>query len=531
MYKEVGINTISSLLKFNRTVAENANIATLVKYLYLFVDINEEDPSHNTYVCTLLCNLPNLQHFSPQGSRCYAPLTDALLDSKLNSLISMGCDDMVPFSNDYITCALLLKDRLKILTLAGEGALFYRLYNKLHQFKKVEAVILRGVSTNIMEKLDTIVEKCTSIQFLDVTFDEAILQNDRPTTLLYTPRSTIDTLVINGRNMPHQSLLLYIMHKFQNLKNLEIHISDSIKVVDISTLRRFAIYAGKIKDLSICSISTDIESICDGVGSYWEALHAQNSGALVKLSIHQSLTTDANFSIWHNEVTSINFPFSNYNFRDMDLFVKYGGYVDSLYITGFTGESMIEGNPEESVRLLENLIASSVMFCGQLCKLTIKDGYINRTDRNIVFKTAYLHELNFTNCSFGDRAIDTVFGGVNQINVLKLRECQYRDQRNNEMPLTRINLPNTMIGSLSLENRTNTTYEPRPIFVLISRFAKEGPECVETSYMYDFEMDHDGCLKVSDNLEYSQSPHFYISCQSITSLKVNYNGHSLSLSN
>lgn len=547
LYKRVAINSVSDLSIFARKITEDKNKAAAVKILRIRVAIDEENPTQRACVRTLFWNLPNLQFYHP-NSPSYVPLMDALLDSKLNSLRFIGNGPEDNFTNDYVTCALLLKSRLQSLILVGEGALFHRLYDKLDQFKNVKEIAYFGAPTNLLEKLDAIVEKCTSVQGLSVgilntnsqTDEQTTIVSERDIPMLYTPRSTVSSLSIKDRSntaertMLHQNLLLYIMHKYPNLIHLKVEAKRGIEVIDISLLKRFAIYASKIDDLHIGTIATDVQWISDGFGSYWEAMRTQKPGVSRLLSINRSPSSSRAFLRIYPQMnrTTIYFPFSNYNFRDMDLFVRYGDHFDYLQISGFTKLSMIQGNPEEGIRLLENLIASSIKFCGQLRQLFVHDAYMNRTGSRMVSKTSHLTKLQFSKCSLGYGAISSVFGAINQINVLQLSECQYRDQSNQETPFININLPNTRIGSLFFSSDYSS--RPRYIFVLISRFANESRNCVDTYYIYDFQRDTDCCLKVTDNTVYYNEdcvglPHLHISCRSISSLEMRYDEHILRL--
>lgn len=533
VYREVVIRSISALSKFNRTIVMNANTANMVRKVNLRMVIDEENPEDIAHIYTLLYNLPKLQHFISTWPPCLTAIMDALLDSKLNDLITLGDFVENDFSNDYVTCTLLLRDRLQNLLLADVGVLYNRLYNRLDQFKKLEEITIVAASANPIKQIDSVVEKCRDLQRVTIWFDgecdeeitATVDENDIP--LLYTPRPAVNTLKIKREVEDlHQNLLVYIMHKYPKLKRFEFD-AGCVEVTDASTFKRLLSYLTTIEDMTIGEIGIDPKWICDGVGSYWEATRLHKPHTYVHLKIEPTLIGSdiAFFTIYSRQnITAIQFPLSNYDFQNMDLLAKYGEHIGYLLISGFDKRTLRRGNREVGIKSIENLIASSIMFCRQLRILVFYESRIRSTEKSIIWKTAYLQKLMFKVCNIGDRVFPTIFSGISRVDTMVFEQCKFRDENRKVTSFISIDMPNTVLGSVSLKYLGDLFFAPTSIYFLISKI-DDSSERVNEYYMYDFLKHDDVYLKASSESEYydvnfSQYTHLKISCRSITSLKV-----------
>lgn len=544
LYTDVSFFSVATLTKFNRTIAESANVANMVKIMTFHTYLDENDSEQAALVYTLLSNLPNLQHFNSLYSPCLIPTTNALLDSKLTNLKNFAEPLVVTTSNDYVTCALLLKDRLETLLLAGEGVLYERLYDRLEQFKKLERIRIELALENPIEGLDLIVDKCPTVRVIEVDLENeldytsTVVVKDSIISQLYAPRLEVISLSVSrDKGELHQSLLAYVMHKYPNLKRLR-YTAEGVELTNISILERLITYIAKLESHTINTIVTNVEWICDSIGCYWEALCSRQKrvktvSLIVKPGVASiSGTTNAQLGFVHNEVhtrTTISFPFSRYNFQDMDLFAKYGQYVGNLHIQGISKKLFF---PRRSVdvaaTVLEKLIASAIKSSINLKWLQLNDCDISRTDENVTLKKERLQELGLHCCNVGDRVFETFFGGINLIDTLKFAECHFPDERNKLSPFISINLPNTMIGTIKLNSPKNPHRGSRYFFLQISTLTEGCSERETLYYKYDFELYNDQYFKLSSIGEYNaekyfQCLHLKICCQSINSLLVSYN--------
>lgn len=540
LYKKVYIDTFSNLLKFNRTIMENEDIANIVKSVTLFMRAKEES-EFNACVYTLLCNLPNLQHFSSRHAPCFIAITNALLESKLTNLRTVGELDNIQLSDSYINCISHLKNRLQNVYIGDERATSSQLCNKLDldQFDKLEEICIEKLFQNPVDEIDAIIEKCSTLREVKVLFLED--WDGRPTPieidekiipLLYTPRSQVQSLQIKReQSTTNQSLLTYIMHKFPNLKSLEFNVGN-VDVMDYGTFQRLITFMINIKDLSLMTITSNIDFICDGIGSYWEATRSRHGNHSVYLTIEANpqSTNKASFILKDHENTTILLPPSAHD-HQLHFFEKYGEHVGCLEISEFSRESMIGTSMGENVTILEQLI-TSIILCTHLRGITFNNCYINPSERSIASKKDCLLMLTFSNCVIGSHAFDTFFGNIRQIDDLTLEYCQFLNKDDGAKPSFCINMPNTIVESLNVDGIECSSYEPSYIFVSISRLAKESAERVQTFYYYDYQTHDDFYFKECSKEEYDDENHslcihINISCQSVTSLALFHEEHTV----
>lgn len=539
IYKEVYLENIPDFSRFITTILKNKDLASMVKIVELKVPYQDEDASKRAQFYTLLTNLPKLQHFYSIFSPCYELITDALIDSKLQHLICVQHPDDRDYSDDYVNCILHLKDRLERMSLSRTGRLYKRLYVRLDQFKNLKEITIGEVSPDPIEEIDAIMEKCMTVQKVAVHFD--IFNEDHPIPTvdekdipsLYTPRPTVHTLEVFREfiSVVHQSLLVYIVHKYPSLKSFKF-VVEYVEVTDISIFRRLIAYISKIEKLQITNLAVDMDWLYEGIGSFWKALHSREPHNLIHLSINADVArTDALVDLetgFDNNHSRIRLPLSNQNFQDMDLFVKYGEHVESLIIIDFKKEDMVLGNSVEGVKLVESLIAS-ILFCENLHTLSFSNCDIHLPGRSMECKMTYLQELTFSLCYISNRAFDMIFSGIKQISTLKLDWCRYLDEHNKITPHASLSMPDTTLEHIFIEHVSHFSYDlPTIIFISISTVSKKSLKRVKDYYFYDFETHSEDYPKKSSESEYNDEKythcaHLYISCRSFISLNVNFN--------
>lgn len=513
LYTNVALRSIASLSKFSRSIIENVNLAIIVNRLH-----------------TLLSNLPNLQHLTCLESSSFVSVTDALLDSKLGRLITLRETDKFKCSNDYVTCILHMKDRLRDVILVGEGVPYSRLYDRLHQFEKLELVTVKRVFKSPVEEIDLIVERCRSLRKLEVHIEEKVPADgvdESNTLVLSSPRLAVHSLEIKRIDGEvHQSLLDYIMHKFPNLTDFALKV-NRVKVTEVMTFRRLIYYLSKVRTLSLDTITANAEWICKGVGSYWEQVRLQQPDTLIRLAImvNRVETGVATLELHKDKDDLYTAVDINYS-QILNLLANYGNNLQGIEIGGLSRKSVIEGNSHEEFEVIVKLAASGFMFCRQLSKVFLCECDLRHTEENQVIKKAYLQDIRFMSCSIGDRAINTLFGGLSHINKLSFQMCDYYNERNQETQSICINIPNTIINTISIEEYSNYSHKAAHVFVSISTIAKNSPHRVK--YYYRCKLDKVVELKVDNEVEvsnevefnderYLQYYHVDITCQSYNS--------------
>lgn len=516
----------------------------MVKSVILEATIDEDESEDYALVYTLLSNLPNLEYFTPTNSPCYTLIADALLDSKLNNLKSFGLPTKFSYSRKYVTCALIMRNRLQTLLMVGDGVQYKRLYDRLDQFKGLEEILLKTTSKNHIKELEAIDEKCSGLREVSLEihrdrwseYEPPDELDEKNIPLLYTPRPLIHTLRISrDYDEPSPELMSYIVHKYPNLKKFFFGV-DTVEIMDKSLLYRFFAYLANIENVELNTIGTDLALISESVGNYWDATSLKQPDKLVDLYIDSADVTVSNESntmlkVINNSVvriTGISLPYSGYNLEDVNLIVQYGKHVGTLQIYGFLTK-LIQGSSEERDTLLEGLVTSSIMFCEKLRRISLNSCDLNRKNKNVAIKRAHLQELSFDSCHISDCVLETFFGGIGQIDVLNLKECKYRNKFHKLSPLMKINVPNTIIGRVSIKVIKKYRYTPKYILISISEISKETSERVENYFKYDVTANDDGHIQTSSRSEYvdkkyTRCPRLLICCRSVTSVQVTYEG-------
>lgn len=535
LYAEVLLDTYRNLPNFNRTIVENTNLAIMVKKVACYGYYS----SDGVNMSTLLCNLPSLQHFS-SNIDCSLPIIDALLDSKLNNLTVI--EGTESFSDNYVTCALLLRIRLRKLILGNPGTTFDRLYDKLHQFKKLEEIQIQTISAKPIEKLDSIIEKCASLREVKVKCEQSSWVHDSAVpsvdvskiSSVYTPRPEISTLHITGLdyNM-HNSLLVYIMHKFPKLEKLQISVRR-MEAKDELTLERLMKYVSEIKHFTLETVHTNGRWVCDSVGVFWELSRSHQPDVLVNLRLEPSSDlTSAAFKFKSIpgaiETTIFHQPRSR-AFECEELFDIYGEHVEKVQFYRFRRSFMIVFGELGGATTMEAAIYGCITSCKDLKKLSFVQSNIHRVKDELVAERDFLDELSFVECFIGYRVFDILFSGIKHIGSLTLVDCKMADEPKKMTSSVIINMPDTVLKNVSIKNPLNPRRGVRLTFVSISKMNEEESRREENYYKYDFDLHNDYILKASNELEYndeknSRYAHFRICCSSITSLQITYEGH------
>lgn len=533
LYAAVSILSIVDMSKFNRTIVENGNAGKLVKTIKILADIDLGNSEHITHIYTLLSNLPNLQHFD-SSTPCFQLIADALIESKLNNLTTLGDPLRIPFTNEYVTCALLMKDRLQNAVLEGNELPYYRLHSKLDQFKKLEEIIVDKAFTKFVEEFDPILEKCANLRkivvrydlYLDEHMEIAQWEEEIDAPFVYKPNPEIYSLQIKNSFQAQSGLLTYIMHKYPNLKTLRLTKGD-IEVTNMSIFRRCCTYLSKIENLYMERINTDVERISEVGGSCWEAMRSKQPNKLIDFRIEPNVNSDDVLYTFENTPgrisTTLEFPVCEYNFQLMDLFIKYGDYVGDLHVSELTEELMIgTDDPAEDINSIENLIAS-IRLCGKLNTLVFTFCFLKQPYRKIVFKKDYLQKLSFEQCTINIALFNKFFTGIGRIDVLHMEECKYLKYSKKPISCVKLDMPNTTIGTVLFGNHSDPCYSSKYIFFFIS----ENYKAVDAYYKYDPKAKKNGYFKVSsvsefEDRKYAQCIHLYIHCRSITSVRVKH---------
>lgn len=405
LYGTVRVYSISSLLKFNRTIVENnAEIASMVKRVHLFVTLHENNHEHTAQVYTLLTSLPNLEEFESRRSPCFATVKRALRGSRLNNLKILPSFEK-QFTVDYVACILLMRNRLQKLLLSGRGKLFDRVYRQLDRFEQLEEISIVEVPAGSIPRIDSVVEKCLSLRSVQIQFNiersvrfegERVIasRSSDPETVMdernITPRPTIQTLRINFQNFRvHEILLSYIMRKYQKLKELRI---ENLKLEDNPTSKSFITYLSRIKDVKEVEFFANAKWFFDRIGSYWEATSVYRQHKLITLEIDLlDAPDDCYITCSNHKIFRIWSPVSD--FENTNFSISNEEHVGNFRTSGCF-RNMVQ---RDGVTLMESF-TTNLNRCANLKVVEFFNSDILLTNASAGLRDTNLQELIFNGC-------------------------------------------------------------------------------------------------------------------------------------
>lgn len=305
LYSKVKLQCVEVLQKFLQTVERNPQLGMKVKSLELgdpYMDYKAECDfnSRGLIIMTnLIPFLSNLEAINDYAQISFVPVMDALLDSRLKHLKRIQSPGSSTTSYDnvfiYVSCALLLKDRLENLSITGisdkdDNVLhsFGRLSARINQFSRLKELYISKQTTDAILFLDNIIESCPpsleSIRFR-ITIDRESIQTnthfsiDEISTLV--PRPNIKHFQNFGGLFSEGNIFTYVEHKFPQLDFLRLELSENTTTQKISseTLEQFLHYMSRIKKPSV-SVYLDYNNIIKSFGNFWKATSAPGREAI-----------------------------------------------------------------------------------------------------------------------------------------------------------------------------------------------------------------------------------------------------------
>ncbi|CAO3619473.1 unnamed protein product [Mucor hiemalis] len=425
LYVKVAISTNSKLKSFLHTVEQKPILGMNVKsFKYFYRGKDQSDVVGS--IATLLSGLlPNLQFFYVKNDLfSYVPVLNALLESHLTSLKVIH----TPVSNlskcevaNYTTCALLMRDRLeklhitdyyRAITEATESRLYFdRLYNKLHQFDKLNHLVIKKRTNNGIQVFEYIVEACKTLERIQFDFDDddefvpqLLTQGASDTITKFSPRSNIK--FINGTMYIHSFSLIfsYIVHKFPQLRVISLRmISDGRTFIEPHTITLLYQHLSKLDHCSVTDLAIRPEDLGDAIGSYWDSTSMLGSNDI-------SVRYPKNFipgehillSVSRRDQDSLqtNLYSSNNDWMHGSFVETYGKYIGNISIAFDSHE---EDNSDDSTDVHE-LPADSVphllQHCPHLKSLRIEGCILRQPSYfgiDLSYKTS-LSKLTFSHC-------------------------------------------------------------------------------------------------------------------------------------
>ncbi|CAO3612917.1 unnamed protein product [Mucor hiemalis] len=501
LYTKVQVNNFSQLQKFCDTVQRNPVLGKKVKVFFA------EEPSkfglnNNEEVVRLLSHLfyfglPNLQEVDAGAANTYTPILNALHNSRLNQLKKINSHSYTMKEDEktnYASCIFLMRDRVENVILGNMPASMPDfLYSNLNQLKAVKVLDVRTCHSSWFQTLEHVTASCKDLKQLNYHFQGHSNQVSFDVNAI-SPSDT-KLLIIHS---DQENMLLYIMHKFPQPKELNYYGSDHyLSSEKPEELTRILDYLAPIEAFDVSSFVVD-DKIVDFISSHWNS----TSAAVASRAI------DTGFTIMYHP--------REYDSQHTEIINKLDNYI---------GEFRLRYDAEDKQDLPSEFLDHLFTRCPQLNNLHLH-GWMLRQRRYIPDYELSISQLYLGECSIYGDYLSRLSAVVPHLERLILEENSYfhscrRTSRYNdehifgERNTLEIDMPHTEIDLVEFfmpdGDRESISY----VKVLV--------ESENTSYYYGYK---DDCFITNANaMDYSttcESQRTFISCRNKPEIRFNY---------
>lgn len=530
LYQTVSLRSLLQLKSFYDTVEHRPNLGKNVKKFS--IPFRPEEVQLKRLVTTLLTTyLPNVEFFYEPYKSEYLHTMNALLDSQLTRLKSLR----EPFQTsglceiaNYTTCALLMKDRLSELHVSdrywsmtdaniGESYLG-RLYDKLHQFNKLEILHIDRKTNKEVEMLEYIVESCKTLRELNFNFAS---YNNLARSQVYgasyatlIPRSNVKT--INGyiNALSISTVIPYIIRKFLQLQKIVMKVRTDIPIyTDEDTINSLYEFLANVKEFSINGLGANPDTAWDIVGNRWVAASAPGSeGVTFAHNGTRSTVQMCSISLRRengltNTCFAVKYPRWNRNWINLEFVKKYGEYLQMILIEYSVGDEL--GTIDELRELPDNFVEQVITHCPNLNTLSF-EGFNLRPFPYFKMdscKEFSLCKFSLLSCAVYPGALEQLSLSITHIQHFYLSIWQ-NHSRNVEVGFTGLDFPiensiEIIMPYTSIDMITIEQHEEEPIYVKLYSF-EEKSSCF---YYCDLMIEGNDHLKEITEEEYFSRNH------------------------
>lgn len=493
LYTDVELKHFKQLERFHRTVEHNLQLSMMVKCFTLKDSLRgnwltfRSEALHILDALFSTCLL-NLETLRDEAAISYTVVKLALMDSGLKSLKRI----IIAFSYrlskielaEYMSCALLMKDRLENLYFSDifdediDRMLFYQLRNRLGQFSRLKQLTIEAkVTKEGAGFLDGIIESC-SPTLEEVIFygpSDHTLQNGNPIVSMdsitrnFVPRTSIKRLIVHQYS---DEILTYIMHKFPQLDECSLHTEW---YVSSEVVERFLNYAYRLKDYILNDLIVDHEMITAFVNNLWKG----GSSALGKKHVNFTYSEEESesgvnvLSVYkHSACIRYPLPWSARNrlpnWKHIKFLQKNGRLLKSL---AYTFSVYGELHKAENTTLPDDIIAHTFAYCPSIqyldfdhCTLTLANTLLPSGG------THSLRKLSLDRCRIYEGTLEWLSKVLSKVEHLKLSNVCCVPEQEDSIPETIevIKMPDTEVDLITFGV---TRYSPR--FVKITNSTDE----------------------------------------------------------
>lgn len=467
LYSIVCIKHFEQLGQFYQTVEQDPRLGMKVKSLILR-DFprnhdweerdNITDGALNILTPLLYSCLPRLESLQDDTGIAFTPLLLALKESQLTLLRKLEPLRAAADENElaiYISCALLIKDRLENLLITdlsrGNGERLYSdpLYSKLGQFCRLKELNIERSTGHGIPLLEYVVESCPSLESIEFYFkDEDDLHNNSDTfndrIENFTPCRSVKKLRSPNYRALDETFLVYVMHKFPQLKEFGMSYGGETPLrVSQQVLKQFLHYLHRRRRFSTPTFTMNHDIIIDTINSHWVATLSKCKKHVEFCFSEYVMEEGVAFS--HTDVT-IYYPVSNNeHWKYVDFLKQNGRFLTEVHFS-FEADDFF---PTDRSILPDDAFAQAFAHCPNIQEIWLEEFTvvpINAALRDEGKEQYSLRELFLLCCKIQEGGLESVSAGLSHVKHLQVYEVNYAHIDMNKI----IRMPYTVVDMLTI---------------------------------------------------------------------------------
>ncbi|KAI7894578.1 uncharacterized protein EV154DRAFT_498235, partial [Mucor mucedo] len=341
---------------------------------------------------------------------------------------------------------LLVCDKIQLIH-ANEGGinneLYFSLLKELGQFSKLKELVIKRHANDCLESFDKIIEKCQNLRKLDIgiypEFDNRITTSETDLSRI-KPRPDIKTLdglfVIQD-----DSTLIYIMHKFPCLQELNDGLHMTVPRITANILTKFISFMTPISSCAI-SICIKIPLVVDALEEYTRVMSSKLFGFL---SISYSYDSIIDPLLEQHAKLTMHRTTGYKKNQDHEFFIDYSSIADTLphlSIIEKTGSSLAELTyrmnfdrvSKETHRKAYDMIYGHFLdhifsHCSSLRKLRLSSTKILECNPILSLNNSMSH-LILLNCYIGKNVLSQLSDRITSLKHMVIVRCKVENPHN-----------------------------------------------------------------------------------------------------
>lgn len=471
LYSRVHIKHYKQLVQFYETIWSKPQLGKMVKSFIMDDFIrhsqkrdrdNLEEKVANILTDIISTRLPNLETLQDHTSITCSPVLHALVDSQLNCLKSLGIpsfDEGKDVLATYVSCAILLKDRLENLLISDktstyfhDGELFFdRLYCRLGQFSRLREITMIKMTEDWMVLVDNIAERCPSLEKITLKIRPNYIQRINSNNVSidairnFVPSTNIKSLKADLLGTLDEKILAFVMHKFPQLDECTLGLNQClIQEANQQVLEQFLHYISKVKKFKVGQFALAPNAMIKTMGDFWSVTSTYG-----KESVHfyyADNETKETLTIG-KERTKIIYILEDYDYKHIDFLKENGKFLEKV---GFTLDVDRRRQPLEKTSLPDDFMAHTFAYCPFIRGLFFANCVF--TPLGILPSEKHcLDETSFVDCSIYKGALESLSIVLSEVKHLLFVNVLYIPGKENFKRTADevINMPHTKVDLIS----------------------------------------------------------------------------------